>query len=83
LEINENLLDYDARGLISLSIISYRNQEIHLSVMTRYKSRQLHKNSLISTVSEGDLGQISTLMVDCGVIEFYIILPLMVFFILI
>jgi hypothetical protein len=33
-----------------------------------------------STVSEGDSGQISALTLDCGAIEYYIILPLVVFF---
>jgi hypothetical protein len=28
------------------------------------------------TVSEGDLGQISVLTLDCGAVEYYIILPL-------
>jgi hypothetical protein len=32
------------------------------------------------TVSEGDLGQISALPLDCGNVEYYIILPLVVVF---
>jgi hypothetical protein len=32
------------------------------------------------TVSSGDLGQISTLTLDCGAVEYYVILPLVVVF---
>jgi hypothetical protein len=34
----------------------------------------------IDTVSEGDLGQILALTLDCGAIEYYIILPLVAVF---
>jgi hypothetical protein len=36
--------------------------------------------SNVCTVSEGDLGQISALTLDCGAVEYYIILPLVVVF---
>jgi hypothetical protein len=37
-------------------------------------------NKTLNTVSEGDLGQISALTLDCGAVEYYIILPLVAVF---
>jgi hypothetical protein len=48
----------------------------YLSSMTEYFNKLQDQG----TVSEGDLGQISALTLDCGAVEYYIRLPLVVVF---
>jgi hypothetical protein len=78
--VDSHLLTMFQKNQIEISTFTAPKIAVKVGVSNQLQGKSLESSIALHTVNEGDLGQIPALTLDCGAIEYYIILLLVLFF---